>query len=216
MDNIDYLKDQDVKEPSEVILTIEELEEHRRLHWEHYHRLFKETAHCLYYVNSRGFVEKYMKRDLQENGPLANRFSRLPTKLYKRNKKSKHEEYLAVVIDHRRYPVKKLVAMTFSRIWKPGSKIYHRNKKIANCNFRNLLIVPPGAEFNHSHRGKKIEVLINKRWVLFDSLKEAAIELNISLSSFRRHIRGTIKNKKKSCMPTLRFRYAVDITDEIK
>jgi hypothetical protein len=195
------------------IITIEELEEHRRLHWEHYHRLFTETKHCLYYINSRGFVEKYMKNALEENGPLATRFSRLPMKLYKRNKKSKHEEYLAVVIDHRRYPVKKLVAMTFSRIWKPGSKIYHRNKKITNCGFKNLLIVPPGVEFEHSHRGKKIQVLINKRWITFDSLKEAAIELNISLSSFRRHVHGKIKNKGKSSMPTLRFRYAEDASE---
>lgn len=202
--------EEDVKDPPKVMMTLEELEEHRRLKWEHYHRLFKETAHCLYYVNSRGFVEKYMKRDLEENGPLANKFVRLPMKLYKRNKESKHEEYLAVVIDHRRYPVKKLVAMTFSRIWKPGSKIYHRNKKIHQCNFKNLLIVPPGMKYDHTHRGKKIEVLINKRWVLFDSLKEAAIELNISLSSFRRHVGGKIKNKNKSSMPTLRFRYAHD------
>jgi hypothetical protein len=129
-------------------------------------------------------------------------------KLYKRNKKSKHEEYLAVVIDHRRYPVKKLVAMTFSRIWMPGSKIYHRNKKITHCGFKNLLIVPPGVKFDHSHRGKKIQVLLNKRWITFDSLKEAATELNISLSSFRRHVNGKIKNKKKSSIPTLRFRYA--------
>jgi hypothetical protein len=128
-------------------------------------------------------------------------------KLYKRNKKSKHEEYLAVVIDHRRYPVKKLVAMTFSRIWMPGSKIYHRNKKITHCGFKNLLIVPPGVKFDHSHRGKKIQVLLNKRWITFDSLKEAATELNVSLSSFRRHINGRIKNKNKSSMPKLRFRY---------
>ena len=195
------------------LITIEALEEHRRLHWEHYHRLFKETKQCLYYVNSRGYVEKYMKRDLQENGPLVSLFTKLPMKLYKRNKKSKNEEYLAVIIDHRRYPVKKLVAMTFSRIWKPSSKIYHRNKKITNCGFKNLLIIPPGMKFDHFHRGKKIQVLINKRWVTFDSLKEAADELNISLSSFRRHIQGRIKNKKKSSMPTLRFRYTSETLD---
>jgi hypothetical protein len=191
----------------EEILTNEELEEHRRLHWEHYHRLFKETAHCLYYINSRGYVEKYMKRDIMDNGMLSTLFKRLPMKLYKRNKSSKHEEYLAVVIDHRRYPVKKLVAMTFSRIWVPGSKIYHRNKKIHQCNFRNLLIVPPGVAFDHHHRGKKIQVLLNKRWVKFDSLKEAATELNISLSSFRRHVNGKVKNKEKSSIPYLKFKY---------
>jgi hypothetical protein len=191
----------------EKILTIEQLEEHRRLHWEHYHRLFTETKHCLYYINSRGFVEKYMKRDLEENGPLATRFSRLPMKLYKRNKKSKHEEYLAVVIGHRRYPVKKLVAMTFSRIWMPGSKIYHRNKKITHCGFKNLLIVPPGVKFDHSHRGKKIQVLINKRWITFDSLKEAADKLNISMSSFRRYIRQKDSVKKSKQQLTIRFKF---------
>jgi hypothetical protein len=192
---------------SMTIDTIKDLEEHRRLNWEHYRRLFKETAHCLYYVNSRGYVEKYMKRDLQENGPVASLFKRLPTKLYKRNKQSKREEYLAVVIDHRRYPLKKLVAMTFSRLWVPNSKIYHRNRKMTNCSFKNLLIVPPGEAFDHSHRGKKIAVLLNKHWVVYESLKDAAEELDVSLSSFRRHVNDKNKGTKKRLLSELKFKY---------
>jgi hypothetical protein len=188
-------------------LTINQLEEHRRLHWEHYRRLFATTKFCLYYINSRGYVEKYLKKNIQDVGPLSSFFERVPMKLYIRKKKNKQEEYLAVIINHRRYPVKKLVAMTFSRIWLPGSKIYHRNKNIMNCGFKNLLIVPPGTKFNHTHRGKRIQVLINKRWINFNSLKEAAEELNVSVSSFRRHIKGQIKIKNKGSMPKLKFKY---------
>ena len=188
-------------------MTVEELEAHRLQNWEHYQRLFKETKHCLYYIHSRGYVTKYMKKDLTESGPLAPLFSKLPMKLYKRNKKSKHEEYLAVVIDHRRYAVKNLVARTFSRTWQPGAHIYHKNKKIKDCNFKNLIIVPPGKEYDHSHRGKAILVLINKHWVRYESLKEAAEELNVSISSFRRHIKGKIKNTNKSSLPKFKFKY---------
>jgi len=191
----------------EIAFTDVELEEHRRLNWEHYRRLFKETKYCLYYINSRGYVEKYFKRDLTEGGPLSSYFSRVPMKLYQRKTKGKNEEYLSVIIDHVRYPMKKLVAMTFSRIWQPGSKIYHRNKKVTVCNFKNLLIVPPGSNFKHTHKGKKIAVLINKRWVIFQSLKEAAEEMNVSLSSFRRHIHSQKKRVRKTNIATIKFKY---------
>jgi DNA-binding CsgD family transcriptional regulator len=191
----------------DYLLNDEELEEHRRLNWEHYRRLFKETKYCLYYINSRGYVEKYFKRDLTEGGPLSSFFYRVPMKLYQRKTKGKNEEYVSVIIDHVRYPMKKLVAMTFSRIWEPGSKIYHRNKKNTNCNFKNLLIIPPGKKFDHTHKGKQIAVLINKRWVPFQSLKEAADELGVSLSSFRRHINNKNKNLRKSQIKKIKFKY---------
>jgi DNA-binding CsgD family transcriptional regulator len=193
--------------PKPEPITVEELEERRRKSWEHYQRLFIETRHCLYYVHSRGYITKYMKKDLTENGPLANKFVKVPMKIYKRDKKNKHEIFLAVVINHRRYSVKNLVARTFSRIWEPGSKIYHRNKKLHDCNFKNLLIVPPHVDFEHTHRGKAILVLINKHWVRFESLKEAADELNVSISSFRRHIKGKLKNKSKSSLHKIKFKY---------
>lgn len=191
----------------DYLLTDAELEEHRRLNWEHYRRLFKSTKYCLYYINSRGYVEKYFKKDLTEGGPLSSYFYRVPMKLYKRSTKGKHEEYQSVIIDHVRYPMKKLVAMTFSRIWVPGSKIYHRNKKLTNCSFKNLLIITPDMKFNHTHRGKKIAVLVNKRWVVFQSLKEAADELNVSLSSFRRHINKKNQGKRKTQIGTIKFKY---------
>jgi len=190
-----------------VLRTDEELEAHRKKHWEHYHRLFKETKHCLYYINSRGYVEKYFKKDYTDVGTKAEFFHKVPSRLYKRNKKSKYEEYLAVVIDHQRYAVKTLVAKTFSRLWVPGSHIYHKNKKIKECNFKNLIISPPGSKQKQTHRGKEILVLINKRWVKFSSFREASIELNVSISSFRRHVKGKIKNKSKSSIPTFRFKY---------
>jgi len=189
------------------ILTPEQLEVHRLSFWEHYHRLFKETKYFLYYVHSRGYVEKYAKKDLDKEGPLFWLFSKVNAQLYKRNKKNKHEEYLSVIIDHRRYPVKQLVASTFSRIWKPGSRIMHKDGKITNCNFENLEIIPPGSSKKITHRGKEIEVLFNHRWRRFPTLKEAADKLNISLSSFRRYIRQKDSVKKSKQQLTVRFRF---------
>lgn len=189
------------------LLTPEQLEAHRLTYWEHYHRLFKETKFFLYYVHSRGYVEKYAKKDLDEEGPLFWFFSKVNAQLYKRNKKNKHEEYLSVIIDHRRYPVKQLVASTFSRIWKPGSRIMHKDGKITNCNFENLEIIPPGSHKRVTHRGKEIEVLIQHRWRRYPTLKEAADKLNISLSSFRRYISRKDVNDKPNNKNKIRFRF---------
>jgi len=195
--------------PSESnrIWTDEEIESHRLQDWEHYHRFFKETKHFYYYVHSRGYVEKYPKEKYADNGPLSWEFQKVNTQLYKRNKKNKHEEYLSVIVDHRRYPVKLLVAQTFSRIWKPGSRIMHINGKISDCNFTNLLIIPPGSKLKPTHRGKRIQVLLDRKWINFDTLKEAAVYLNISLSSFRRYLKDEKKIKSKDKKKFIRYRY---------
>lgn len=188
-------------------LTDAELESYRLRNWEHYHRFFKETKHFYYYVHSRGYVEKYPKTMYQPNGPLSWEFRKVNSQIYQRNHKNKHEEYLAVIVDHRRYPVKMLVASTFSRIWKPGSRIMHINGKISDCSFTNLLIIPPGSPLKTTHRGKQIEVLMGRRWVRFDSLKEAAVKLNVSLSSFRRYLKKHENEKSKSKKDKIKFRY---------
>jgi hypothetical protein len=195
------------EEVLERILTDDELEAYRLQDWEHYHRFFKETKHFYYYIHSRGYVEKYPKEMYAENGPLSWEFRKVNSQLYKRNKKNKHEEYVSVIVDHRRYPLKMLVASTFSRIWKPGSRIMHINGKITDCSFTNLLIVPPGSSQKATHRGKRIEVLIDRSWLKFDTLKEAAVYLNISLSSFRRYLKNDTKIKKKNENKYIRYRY---------
>jgi hypothetical protein len=189
------------------ILTDEELEAFRLKEWEHYHRFFKETKHFYYYVHSRGYVEKYPKEKYAENGPLSWEFSKVNSQLYKRNKKNKHEEYLSVIVDHRRYPLKMLVASTFSRIWKPGSRIMHINGKITDCSFTNLIIIPPGSKLKSTHRGKRIEVLIERRWIKFETLRDAAIYLDVSLSSFRRYIKNDKKIKRTINKKLIRYRF---------
>lgn len=199
MDEIETIADRD--------LTVAELEAHRLKNWEHYHRFFKETKHFYYYVHSRGYVEKYPKSLYQPNGPLSWEFRKVNSQLYVRKHKKKHEEYLSVIVDHRRYPVKMLVASTFSRIWKPGSRIMHRNGKISDCSFTNLLIIPLGSSLKTTHRGKQIEVLIGRRWIRFDSLKAASIKLNVSLSSFRRYLKKHENESAKKSKNKIRFRY---------
>lgn len=192
---------------TDKILTDEELEYHRLNEWEHYHRFFKETKQFYYYVHSRGYVEKYPKNLYQPNGPLSWEFRKVNSLIYKRKTKRKHEEYLSVIVDHKRYPIKMLVASTFSRIWKPGSRIMHINGDITDCSFTNLVIVPPGSSQKTTHKGKQILVLVGKKWVKYDSFKDAAVDLNVSLSSFRRYIKNHENPTKKNSKIKFRFRY---------
>ena len=189
------------------LLDIEALEEHRIKHWEHYRRFFMETKQFYYYVNSRGYLEKYPKSKYTEEGPLNWEFIKIKPLLYKRNKKNKREEYLAVIVNHKRYPIKMLVAKTFSRIWKPGSRIMHLDGNIHHCSFTNLQIVPPGSQMKTTHRGKQIEILHDGRWYKFDSLKEAAETFNLSLSSFRRYIQGGENIQRRNGKRIIRFRF---------
>lgn len=201
---IEYIE---LDEPSGELMTDAELDKHKRMFWEHYRRFFTSTKHYDYFVNSRGYIEKYNKKFLTEEGHKSVYFERVPMKMYQRNKKGRKERYLSVVIDHKRYAVKTLVAQSFSRTWVKGSRIYHNNRKPSNCNYLNLIIVGPNERINFEHKGQEIEVLINKKWVRFNSIKEAAHKLNVSISSFRRYIHGQIKNKNKSVSKDIRFRF---------
>jgi hypothetical protein len=200
---IDMLFKQQEDKPS---MTLKQLEEHKKTFWEHYRVFFKETKYFHYYVNSRGYVEKYNKKNLTPEGHKSMFFERVPSKMYERIRNNRNEKFLSVVIDHKRYAVKKLVAMSFSRTWVKGSKIYHKNKRESNCNYLNLIILGPKEKQNFLQKGKMVEVLVNRRWIKFNSIKEASNYLNVSVSSFRRFIKGKIKNKKRSSIEHIRFR----------
>jgi hypothetical protein len=69
------------------------------------------------------------------------------------------------------------------------------------------VIVPPGSSQKTTHKGKQILVLVGKKWVKYDSFKDAAVDLNVSLSSFRRYIKNHENPTKKNSKIKFRFRY---------
>lgn len=177
--------------------------------FEHYRRLFYETRDMLFYINSLGYIERYKKINFTQHGTSAKFFERVSSRVYERKDSHKKEIYLTSVVNHKRFAIKRLVAQNFSSQWEKGSKIYHKDGNIKNCNIENLLIYSHRYQPPTAKRGKAIAIKIDGKWKKFKMIKEAAEYMNVSLASLKRHIAGNITHPEFSVIEKLEF-YFID------
>ena len=166
--------------------------------YDHHRRLFKESKKVLFYINSRGYVERYLKKNITQHGLSDKHFEKIKMKMFE-STGLYQERYLAVIVNHNRYPVKRLVAQYFSKKWKKGSKILFKDGDETNCNILNLIVYPPNKRFG-GNRGRKIKFKINGKWKTFPSITAAAKALYVSLPSFKRYINGSLKRPDLSIL----------------
>jgi hypothetical protein len=148
----------------------------------HYSWLIHENKRSLYYAFSSGYVYRCNKEDIKPAGGVP------PSKWVRLRPKLKNSTW-CVQIDHKYYPLKQIIAKSFTRAWQPNYRIYFKDMDEKNCNVNNLIIKQYSIEQNKG-RHRAIEFLIDGEWKEFKSIKEAARALYVSVSTMKRFIYG--------------------------
>jgi hypothetical protein len=164
----------------------------------HYSQLVHENKKSLYYAHSSGYVYRVNHDKIKPTGGSDPKdWVRLRTKL-------KGNDW-AVQIDGKYYALKQVIAKHFTRAWQPKYRIYFNDLDPRNCNINNLII----KEFNlttNPGRHRAIEFNIDGEWKRFDSIREAAKQMYVSVSTMKRFIYGW-NPTKQSTLNGYEFRF---------
>lgn len=174
--------------------------------FEHYHRLFAETKTAFYYVNSKGFIEKYLRANITPHGTSSKYFERVPAFLYCKTK-GVDEPVLCSYVGGKRVIIKNLVAKTFCRYWKDGMKITHIDEDPSNCNYVNLNISAPNIPSYLLKHTYAIEAIVDGHKRRFSSTKDAADALGISQTHIRYILTGRVKRPGIKSGETLEIKF---------
>lgn len=154
--------------------------------YDHHRRLFHENSKYIWYINSYGYFERYMKRE--EEDITESNFERLEG-FYDYNR----SQYL-VNIDKREYIVKREIGKFFNRDFAKDMIIMHKNKDWKDCNIENLIFISKKDYVNKTHpngRRKTKVVLRNKATgyqQTFDSVTALAKFLHIDYSNLYKYM----------------------------
>lgn len=159
------------------------------MRYDHYDIRFRENKTYIWYISSKGYVYKILKKEVDRNC--------YHNKIYLSG--YIHAGKLVIkVAKNKTMLLKTLVASKFMKNYYPGCCINHKDNNQLNCNIENLYIYSMREHGKltgyKNNKNKPIIISSNGKTIEYRSSRIAAKDLFVSRETIRDYLLGKVKN----------------------